>query len=76
MASALSALNRISIRRLPGPMRGNPVVKQWMLGHRPIKQVLDGVDVLFLYKSSAHAGANLAGCREGSISGHTFHHVN
>lgn len=28
-ASAFPALNRISIWRLPGPMRGNPVVKQW-----------------------------------------------
>jgi hypothetical protein len=29
-ASAFSALNRISIWRLPGPLRGNPVVKQWI----------------------------------------------
>jgi hypothetical protein len=28
-ASAFPTLNRISIWRLPGPMRGNPVVKQW-----------------------------------------------
>ena len=48
----------------------------WMLGHRPIRQVLDGVDVVFFYESPAHVGPNLAGYREGSTSGHTFHHVN
>ena len=29
-ASAFPALNRISIWRLPGPMRGNSTVKQWI----------------------------------------------
>jgi len=48
----------------------------WMFGHRPIGQVLDGVDVLFFYESPAHVGPNLAGYREGSTSGHTFHRVN
>jgi hypothetical protein len=47
----------------------------WMLGHRPIRQVLDGVDVLFSYESPAHVGANLAGYHEGSTTGHTFHRV-
>ena len=41
----------------------------WMFGHRPIRQVLDGVGVLFLYKGSAHVGVKLTGFREGS----TFH---
>jgi len=34
-----------------------------------IRQVLDGVGVLFLYEGSAHGGIKLSGFREGS----TFH---
>ena len=70
-------------RTKPGQRRmlrdlGHALIRDdvWMLGHRPISQVLDGVDVLFFYESPAHVGANLAGYHEGSISGHPFHRVN
>jgi hypothetical protein len=49
-----------------------PCDQVWMFGHRPIRQVLDGVDVLFLYEGSAHVGVKLTGFREGS----TFHRAN
>jgi len=40
----------------------------WMLGRQPIRQVLDGVGVLFLHEGSAHVGVKLTGFREGSPS--------
>jgi hypothetical protein len=39
-----------------------------MFGHQPIRQVLDAVDILFFYESSAHGGF-----RKGSTPGNIFH---